>query len=129
MCKNDIKKFENNKNKKNKNQKKKSKKMSQIIGAMRGYNEKQNQVRFAYSLCKVLSEYTATKKIPHGTSIYKILTTLRKKLKIPGKSYEKIDMELREKYPLIPDFLFEEKTKDERVKIYDDYVEMAKLPK
>ena len=101
---------------------------SEIIANRKIYNYKQNQVRFSYVLCKTLTDYIRDKRIPHKSTHYRLLTKLRKKLGLKGKSYEKIDLEVRDEFPYIPDFLFEEKTKEQRIKTYQDYVKNAKLP-
>ena len=92
------------------------------------YNFNQNQVRFSFVLAHILKTYLETGKLEYKSSYYRVLTYLRRKLKIPGKSYQKLPHDLKNKYPLIASWAFHKKKKEEKIEMYDEYIKNAKLP-
>lgn len=91
------------------------------------YNTEQTEQRFIYFLSMVLKEYYETGKINHKSSEYKSLGVVRKRLNIPGKAFDFIDLELRDKYKNLPDWVFKRYTKAEIMKECQDYIDKVKV--
>lgn len=91
------------------------------------YNRTQLEHRFVYFLSLVLKNYYEKGIISHSSSEYKALLNCRKRLHIPGKSFELIDLELKPKYPNLPDWVFKRYTKAEMLKDCQDYIDRVNV--
>ena len=102
--------------------------MTNFIVKTNKYTLNQNQIRFSYVLASVLKNYLKTGKLDCKDNHYRVLTYLRRKLNLPGKSYEKLPCILKTKYPLIPSWAFYKKKKEEKIEMYDKYIKNAEMP-
>jgi len=91
------------------------------------YTKEENKERFLYFFAKVLKEYYENGKIDHVSSEYKTLFNIRKKLGIPGKTFELIDAELKDQYKTFPDWVFKRETKKEMLKNCNDFLESVNI--
>jgi len=87
------------------------------------YTFEENQIRFSYYLALVLKDYYETGIIKHSDMNYRHLFETRRRLKIPGRTFDLIDLELKPQFKLIPEWCFKNKTKKQEAAKWKRHLE------
>ena len=92
------------------------------------YIKKQRELKFTLFLAIITNMLLRGTQKVYNTKWYQALGRLRKKLKIPRKTYEPIPLELRDEYPNIPEWAFGKYTTEEKLKFTEKQIKEAGLP-
>lgn len=87
------------------------------------FTHEEQQVRFAYYFASILSSYYKDGKIDYQGSKYRRLVQLRRKLNIPGRSFDLIDLEYRSQFPQIPQWCFRKHSRQDKLEKWKQKLE------
>ena len=101
--------------------------VSKKLGYIR-FTKKQDEIRFAYALAKVQVMFIKGLSKIQSQKLYRFLLRIRRKLKIAGRVQDLVPLELKFQFPNIPDWAFEKYTRNDKIKILEDYANNITLP-